>query len=118
MKNFVAWVEIPTTNFERAVKFYNSVFKFELKVADCGDEKMAFFPNEDGAVISAPGYKPSPDGVMVSFNVADDIDSTLERIKSEGGGVITPKTKIQAEGRAYFAVFTDSEGNKVGLYGN
>ena len=30
---------------------------------------------------------------------------------------ITGKTKIEAEGRGYFAIFIDCEGNKVGLYG-
>jgi len=27
-----------------------------------------------------------------------------------------PKTKIEVEGRGWFALFADSEGNRVGLY--
>lgn len=118
MKNLVAWVEIPTVNFERAVDFYSKVFKMDLKAIDWGTEKMACFPGGEGAVIFAKGYSPSANGLMVSINVADSIEKTIGRIKENGGSVVHPKTKIEAEDRGYFAVFTDCEGNRVGLYGD
>ncbi len=37
-------------------------------------------------------------------------------ITRNGGKIIIPKTKIEAEGRGWFAVFADSEGNRIGLY--
>lgn len=118
MRKLISWVEIPTTNFERAVKFYSSVLAVNLQSIDCGEEKMACFPNGEGAVIFTPGFKPSENGLLVSFNVNDDIDSSLVRIKKNSGKIIQTKTKIEAEGRGYFALFLDSEGNKVGLYGD
>lgn len=118
MRKLISWVEIPAVNFERAVKFYNSVLDVELQVIDCGQEKMACFPNGEGAVSYAPNFKPSENGLLVSFNVIDDIESTIERIKTNGGTIVQEKTKIEAEGRGYFALFIDSEGNKVGLYGD
>jgi predicted enzyme related to lactoylglutathione lyase len=33
-------------------------------------------------------------------------------------GHCSPKTKIEVEGKGYFALFIDCEGNKEGLYGN
>lgn len=118
MKNLISWVEIPTYNFEKAVKFYNVVFKFDMKAQDFGEEKMACFPGGEGAIIFAEGYKPSDNGVLVSLTVSDSIDSTLERIVANDGKIIQPKKKIEAEGRGYFAVFIDCEGNKLGLYGD
>ncbi|HOE05864.1 MAG TPA: VOC family protein [Bacteroidales bacterium] len=118
MKKLIAWVEIPTVNFERAVAFYCAVLELELEALDFGSEKMACFPSGEGAIIFAPGFIPSSDGVLVSFDTGTGLDSTLERILQHGGKIVIPKTKIQAENRGWFAVFSDCEGNKLGLYGD
>jgi len=118
MKKLISWVEIPAENFERAVKFYNTFLGVKLNVIDCGTEKMACFPNDEGAISYAPDFNPSKDGVLVSLNMEDGLDEAIDVIKRNGGTIVNPKTKIEAEGRGYFALFMDSEGNKVGLYGN
>jgi predicted enzyme related to lactoylglutathione lyase len=118
MNKLIAWVEIPATNFERAVKFYNSALNLNLHTIDCGKEKMACFPGNEGAISYAPDFKPSENGTLVSFNTEKDLDGTIERVKANGGIIVQSKTKIEAEGRGYFALFIDSEGNKVGLYGD
>ena len=112
----IRWVEIPAENFERAVEFYNSVFGWGMEPMDWGTEKMACLPNDEGAISFSPGFKPSKNGVLVSLN-SDDLKETLSKVKANGGSVVQPKTKIEAEGRGYFATFYDSEGNKIGLYG-
>jgi uncharacterized protein len=117
MQKLISWVEIPTVDFNRAVKFYNSVFKLNLSKKDFGQEKMACFPNDEGAISYAPGFKPSENGVMVSFTVPDSIEATIQRIENNGGKILQPKTKIEAEGRDYFTICTDTEGNKISIYG-
>jgi predicted enzyme related to lactoylglutathione lyase len=117
MNNLIAWVEIPSADFERAVEFYSLVFKWNLTPIDCGNgERMACFPTEEGAIIYSPYTKPSEDGTVVSFTVPDSIEATISRIEQKNGKVVIPKTKIEAEGRGYFAVCLDSENNKIGLY--
>jgi len=119
MDKLIAWVEIPSTDFERAVKFYSSVFKLDLTSICCDEvrgEKMACFPTGEGAIVYSPYAKPSENGAIVSFTVPDSIEATISRIEHENGKVVIPKTKIEAEGRGYFAVCTDSENNKIGLY--
>jgi len=118
MNNMVSWVEIPSVDFKRAVKFYNTILKVELEEFVCENEKMACFPTGEGAVIYAKGYNPSKDGVIVSLNSEDDMEGAMQRIEENGGKIIHPKTKIEVEGRGYFAIFIDSEGNRMGLYGN
>lgn len=118
MKNLISWVEIPAVDFRRAVNFYNKVLNLELQVFEYETEKMACFPSGEGAVFQAEGYKPSKDGVIVNLNTEDDLDGAIERVKNNGGTLVIPKTKIEAEGRGYFATFIDTEGNKLGLYGN
>lgn len=117
-RNLIAWVEIPALDFERAVRFYSRVFGLELSALDCGNEKMACFPGGEGAVSLAQGFNPSADGVMVSLHTGDELEATISRIMENGGKILRGKTKIEAEGRGYFAVFTDCEGNRLGLYGD
>ena len=117
MEKLIAWVEIPSADFERAVKFYNSVFQLDLAPIDCGDgEKMACFPTGEGAIIYSQYAEPSENGTIVSLTVPDSIEATISRIEQANGKVIIPKTKIEAEGRGYFALCMDSENNKIGLY--
>lgn len=118
MKNFISWVEIPTSDFDRAVKFYSEVFKMELKPMDFGTEKMACFPNGEGAISYHSSLKPSKNGVLVSFNAGNDLDETIKRAETNGGTIVIGKTKIEAEGKGYFATLTDTEGNTIGLYGD
>jgi len=118
MKNLIAFFEIPAENFERAVKFYEAVLNVKLSaVCDCETEKMAFFPESDlpGAISFAKDFHPSKDGVLIHFQV-EDMEKTISTIEKNGGKITRPKTKIEAEGWEYFALFVDSEGNRVGLY--
>ena len=113
----ISWVEIPALDFHRSVDFYKTVLKTDLQIFDFDTEKMACFPSGDGAISFAPDFLPSKNGTLVSLNAGNDIDGAIQRVIENGGELITPKTKIQSENLAYFAVFIDSEGNKVGLYG-
>lgn len=117
MQKLITWVEIPADDFDRAVNFYNAVFKLNLSKQDFGTEKMAFLPNDEGAISYAPKFKPSENGVLVTFTTPDNIEATLQRIEKSGGKIWQTKTKIEAEGRDSFAICIDSEGNKIGIYG-
>lgn len=116
MRKLISWVEIPATNIHRAAEFYSKVLDLEIHVLDFGEEKMACFPNGEGAISQSPGFKPSENGVLVSFNAEKGISTVLQIVQENGGRVLRPKTKIEAEGRGYFALIADTEGNQVGLY--
>lgn len=118
MKKIISWVEIPATDFYRAVDFYKKVLNIELEALDFGHEKMACLPGDEGAISQAQDFKPSTDGPIISLNAGDDIDGMISRVEENGGKIIRSKTKIEAEGRGYFALFTDSEGNRLGIYGD
>ena len=116
MEKLISFVEIPAADFERAVEFYSQVMHLELKSVEGEHEKMAFFPGGEGAISYSPGFNPSRDGVLVSLNAGKDLDAVLGRVTAHGGKIERAKTKIQGEGMGYFALFIDSEGNKIGLY--
>ena len=120
MRKLISWFDIPTSNFNRAVKFYQNVFDLMLNIVDCGGEKMGCFPddgvNVTGCIFHSSDYKPSMDGVIINFYSDEDINSFLKKVELNGGRTITPKTKIMLEGRGYFALFVDTEGNRIGVY--
>ncbi|MDX1315388.1 MAG: VOC family protein [Eudoraea sp.] len=118
MKKLISWVEIPATDFYRAVEFYKAVLQIDLEPLDFGSEKMACLPGDEGAISQAADFNPSADGPIISFNAGDDIDGMIARVKDNGGTIVRDKTKIEAEGRGYFALFSDSEGNRLGIYGD
>lgn len=119
MKRLVAFFEIPCSNFQRAVKFYEAIFNINMSVLECDSEKMAFFPEEEGkapgAISWAEDFIPSQNGVLISLN-CQDINETLTKVIEQGGKMVIPRTKIDAENRGYFCVFADGEGNHIGLY--
>lgn len=120
MKNLIAFFEIPATDFRRAVDFYETVLGMKFSVMEYETEKMACF-TEDGEAVGAISYSsdfdflPSKHGVMIHFNCGD-IAETLEKVVKMGGEVIIPRTKIEAEDKGWFAVFSDTEGNRIGIY--
>lgn len=118
MRKLVTWVDIPAVDFDRAVSFYNNLLQVKLEVFDCGEEKTACFPGGEGAVSKAPNFNPSENGPIINLNCGDDLDGALERVIGMGGKIVHPKTKIEVEGRGWFALFIDSEGNRLGLYGD
>lgn len=118
MKNLIAFFEIPVTDFYQSVNFYQAIFGGELMVAEYSNEKMACFVQDGqtvGAISYAPDFKPSEQGVLIHFN-CEDIDWSIQQVLKHGGRITVPKTKIQAEGKGYFAVFADPAGNRIGLY--
>ena len=123
-RNVVGWFEIPVTDMERAIKFYESVFDFEIKRDQMGVLDMGWFPWVDGDGPGSAGslvkhpehYVPSTDGTLIYFSSqTGDLDNELGGVESAGGKVVQPKTLIN-EDIGYMAVFIDSEGNRVALH--
>lgn len=118
MKNWIVFFEIPASDFRRAVDFYETVLDIKLSVFECEYEKMACFTEKGetvGAISYATGFIPSENGVLIHFEIKD-MDKSLDKVIRKGGRIVIPKTKIEVENKGYFALFTDSEGNRVGFY--
>lgn len=120
MGNALNWFEIPVTDMDRAMKFYDAIFDIELSADEMmPGAKMAMFPAEGGvggALLSAEGYVPSAEGTVVYLNCGEDLAPVLARVEGAGGQVVVPKTDIGENG--FFAFILDTEGNKVGLHSN
>ncbi|MEN8248826.1 MAG: VOC family protein [Bacteroidota bacterium] len=115
----INWFEIPARNFDRAVKFYRTILGKELPVNDINGTKMAFFSTEplevSGVIIAGEGAEPSHKGILIYLNGGEDLSTPLSKIEPAGGTIVQPKTKISDEIGCY-AIFIDSEGNRLALH--
>lgn len=118
MTNPVFHFEIPVTDIDRAAAFYEAVFGYQLTRETVDGYEMAFFPSADGqpgasgALAKGDVYRPSHDGPVIYFDVAD-IDAVLARAAARGSKVLYPKKDIGAAG--FVAEIEDSEGNRIAL---
>jgi uncharacterized protein len=119
MKSFVSIFEIPATDVSRAVDFYQAILNIKIQKMDMPEMQLGIFPYEGqmvtGVILKAEGYKPSADGVTIYLNGGDDLQVILDKVEENGGKIRIPKTP-HADESGYFAIFIDSEGNKIGLH--
>lgn len=121
--NVVGWFEIPVTDMERAMGFYEKVFDFKLERNKMGPLDMAWFPyamegtGSGGSLVYFPAvYKPSTDGALVYFTAnSGDLANELSRVEDAGGKVLQGKTQISEE-HGFMALLLDTEGNRIALH--
>jgi predicted enzyme related to lactoylglutathione lyase len=119
MKSFISIFEIPATDVSRAIDFYQVILDIKIEKMEMPEMQMGIFPYEGqmvtGVIIKAEGYKPSADGVTIYLNGGNNLQVILDRVEKQGGKILVPKT-LHADESGYFALFLDSEGNKIGLH--
>lgn len=118
MKSYISMFEIPATDISRAINFYQALLDINIEKMDVEGMQMGILPYEGqmvhGVIIQADGYNPSADGVTMYLNAGENLQIVLDRVEKNGGQIIVPKT-AHADESGYFALFTDSEGNRMAL---
>jgi uncharacterized protein len=113
----VAFFEVVSQDAPRAQKFYADLFGWQV----AADPAMGGYALVDtGAAENAigggigPAENPGEAGVKIYMRV-DDLDGYLDRAEKLGGKKLVPPTDLPGDyGR--FAIFTDPDGNPVGLW--
>jgi len=106
-------IEIPTTNFKRAKKFYGAIFEWTFQ--DIPDMDYVTFragnPPNGGLYL----VKKMPKKHQVNVYVeVEDIDAKLKQIKKARGKVLVKKTEIP--GMGWFAQFSTPDGCNLSLW--
>ena len=115
--NPVSYFEIPVSDMDRAIEFYEVVFSVSLERTTIDGNEMALFPFDEGgggisgALAKGDSYVPSASGPRIYFSV-EDIDKTLSQAVEMGGEIAYPKTSVD---NFWVAEFKDSEGNQIAL---
>lgn len=124
MSGRVVHFEVPYDNADRARSFYGDVFGWQIQpIPELRYDIVSTGPVTDQGMPSEPGYVGgglTERGELVSRPVitiqVDDIDATLEKVRSGGGSAVGDKIPVADMGVA--AYFNDSEGNLMGLWQN
>ena len=117
-KDFISWFEIPALDFQQAVSFYNHIFDIDMETSVNEDSATAYFPVTNGvggAITSGFSNETSSTGPLLYLNGGEDLNNVLNKVEAAGGRIIMNKTLISRDA-GYFAVFIDSQGNKLALY--
>ena len=119
MKSFISIFEIPATDITRAVNFYQAILDIEIEKMEFPEMQMGIFPYENqmvtGVIMKTEGYTPSANGITIYLNGGDNLQSILDKVEINGGEIMVPKS-LHADESGYYAIFLDSEGNKMGLH--
>jgi uncharacterized protein len=118
----INWFEIPVSDFDRAKKFYETIFDYAMPENQMGPARMGFLLHDQqsggrgGAIVHFPDfYTPSANGTLVYLNCEPDLQVVLDRVEKAGGKVLNQKTLV-AENLGYWALIFDSEGNRIALH--
>ncbi len=116
----IAWFDIPSIDFDRAVRFYEQVLQTTLQREVMGGVPIAVFghteSNTGGGIVYDPQQKkPGAQGVLVYLNAGASVVSALERAK-RAGGVVQGSVIELPNNYGYIGHLIDTEGNRVGLH--
>ena len=121
--NSINWFEIPVTDFDRAKKFYETIFVYEMPEMLMGSLRMGFFLYDmpsgkvGGAICLGRGLVPSQHGTLVYLNCQPDLLVVSDRVEAAGGVILTSKAKIsEKQDLGFWSTILDTEGNKVALH--
>jgi predicted enzyme related to lactoylglutathione lyase len=119
MKSYISIFEIPATDISRAIEFYQAILDLKIERMDFPEMQMGLLPYEGemvtGIILKAEGSEPASAGVTIYLNGGDNLQIILDRVEKNGGKILVPKT-LHADESGYFALFLDSEGNRLGLH--
>jgi predicted enzyme related to lactoylglutathione lyase len=117
--NRVIYFEMPVENFDRAIKFYETVFNWKVTKEDRPSGPYYGVKTGDSSKLGINGsfFKKEAGWTQVSNVISvQDIDAVIQNIQKLGGEIVFPKTVINGVG--YLAYFKDPEGNTFGMMQN
>ncbi|NKQ58314.1 VOC family protein [Amycolatopsis sp. K13G38] len=123
MSGKIVHFEIPFDDGERARGFYREVFGWNVvELPEMNYTTVATGPTTEQGMPAEPGFinggmfdraGAAPKSPVITIDVPG-IDATLAKIEQLGGAKLVGRTEIPNMG--YYAYFTDTEGNVVGLW--
>jgi len=120
VKNIVCWFDIPTLDFDRAVRFYSEIMGEPIVVSEFMGQTLGVFKTDDRESVTGdivppgPNHKPSPNGTRIYLSCEGKLDQVVGRVEKAGGKVLQPRFAIGEAG--WIAVISDTEGNTIGLH--
>jgi uncharacterized protein len=108
----ICYLELPSRDTSESSRFYSGVFQWKIRTRS--DGSVAF----DDGVNQVSGTwrtdrKPATEIGLLIHIMVDDIEETMQKIKSHGGKIVRPLGMDAPEITAWFS---DPSGNILGLF--
>jgi predicted enzyme related to lactoylglutathione lyase len=117
LKRGVTWFEIPVSDLERAVAFYEAIFGVKLLRDTVAGIPHAIFPVPEGgvtgALVTRAPTSPGPSGATV-YLACESVEIAIELALSSGGAAVMPSTTLPNIGT--IGAIRDPDGNVIGLH--
>jgi predicted enzyme related to lactoylglutathione lyase len=114
MANPVVHFEIGAKDRKKSEQFYSDLFGWQIKTYEGMDYGLVD-PAGDKSIGGGIGPTPPGGGPYVTFYVlVDDLQASLDKAEKLGGKTVLPPTPIPGYGSS--AMFTDPDGNLIGLF--
>jgi hypothetical protein len=114
----VVWFEIPALDFDRAIRFYETILDIKLNRQQFGPTELAVFtyeaPGIGGCLLPVTELHPSTHASLY-LNADPSLDAVLARVPTAGGSVLQPRTELPP-GMGCYARILDTEGNGIGIH--
>jgi predicted enzyme related to lactoylglutathione lyase len=109
------WVDLGVDDFDKGRAFYAGLLGWEV---ERGPEEFGGYATctKDGRAVAglAPKMAPDQPTVWTVYLASDDLDATLDRVRTNGGQVLGEPMQVGEMGR--MALFTDPGGAFTGLW--
>jgi len=114
MVHVICHLEIPTTDTKKSGEFYKKLFGWKIDYG-WGPDYAMFITGEAGLIGGGLDRKDkiTPGNIIIYVQV-EDINAMLEKAEKLGGKKVKEKTEITGVG--WFGLFTDLDGNTIGLF--
>ena len=121
--NKVTHFEIPFENEDRAKKFYQDTFGWQIQsmpemnynmVTTVETDQQTMRPKTPGAINGGLMKRDDTTKSPVIVIDVENLDNHLTKIKNAGGKVVMPKTEVGDMG--LYARVADTEGNIIGVW--
>ena len=110
----IAHFEINADDIERAKKFYEKTFDWEIEKWEGGEYwVIKAGEDEEEGINGGLQKREDPEDHIFNYISVSSVDDTKKLIEENGGTIESPK--ISVPGVGHFYMFKDTEGNKLGV---
>jgi hypothetical protein len=114
MAHSICHFEIPVDELERAKKFYQDIFGWQI--TDTGQQGYHLIQTGEGELGGGMMKRVVPEQRPVLYILVGSVDEYSKKIEQAGGIIVVPKMAVPTMG--YFAQAFDTEGNVFAIWEN
>ena len=115
MNHSICHIEIPATNLDKAVNFYKELFGWKIETGAFPDYATFETGEQPGGGIMKVDKVGIPQGMgMLFYILVEEVTDYLNKAQKLGAKIIKEKTEIPGIG--WFGLFSDLDGNVMGLF--